>query len=144
MIDWLKDLVRPIRRTDPQFGRMRYLRDTCTWEGWTSFAPTGGQVEVLLSGDRTGPSEQQRQFVRTLETRYASIFPAVRSSLIEAVGPEAGISGLPVEFTLVAIDLPAELTDATTWELCYETEPKARFLAVEMKAWQPTNVSVDC
>jgi hypothetical protein len=32
MLEWWKDLVRPIRRTDSKFGELRYLRDARFWE----------------------------------------------------------------------------------------------------------------
>jgi hypothetical protein len=143
MIEWLKDMVRPIWLTDPQLGRMRYLRDTGTWEAWTEFPAVGRDVEVLLSGDVTGPTDDQRVFLQELKARYESIFTAVKSNLVEATSADA-LNAAAVEFTLVVVDLPAEVTDEMSWELCYETEPKARFLAIRMKGWVPTNVSEEC
>jgi hypothetical protein len=44
MFAWLKDLVHPIRKRDPRFGDMRYLRDAKFWEGTIAFQPTGRVV----------------------------------------------------------------------------------------------------
>jgi len=143
MIDWLKDMIRPIRLTDPQLGRMRYLRQTRTWEGWTEFPAVGRGVDVLLSGDVTGPTADQRVFLQELKARYEGIFPAVRSNLVEATAAGA-LSAAAVEFILVGLNLPAEVTDEMAWELCYETEPQTRFLAVQMKGWVPMDVSEEC
>jgi hypothetical protein len=46
MFEWWKDLVRPIRTTDPQFGKLRYLRDARFWEGQAVLSPIAAEVEV--------------------------------------------------------------------------------------------------
>ena len=144
MLQWLKDVIRPIRRQDQRFGPMRYLRDTRTWEGWTEFSPVKGNVEVLLSGGPEGPTENQRQFIELLESRYPALVSEVRAHPMEAAAAQPNINGDAVRFTLVAVDLPAEVTDDMSWELCYETEPKSWCFAVQMRGWMPRSVSVEC
>jgi hypothetical protein len=144
MIEWLKDIFSPIHAQDPDFGRMRYLRDSNTWEGHMQFSPIGGLVEILLSGGPSGPSQQQRTFLRAVETRYSELWPIVKAHLLEAAAPIPEVSATAQAFTLVAVDLPAEVDGNVSWELCYETEPKSWFFAVEMRGWAPMNVSAEC
>ena len=143
MLNWIKDLVRPIRLADPVLGTLRYLRDTRTWEGWIEFAPTGTQVEILLTGPLSGPSAEQRAFLSQLETRYADLWPRVERELREAV---PGDDQVPGRFVLKGIDLPETLSAETEWELCYESEPAAELscFAVQLQGWRPVNVSVEC
>jgi GT2 family glycosyltransferase len=138
MFDWLKDIVRPVWMDDPQLGRLRYFRDTRTWEGWIAFPPVGRQIEILLTGTHTGPTEHQREFLRALESRYEQLWEAVRPDLLEAAVSR------PKVFTLVGIDLPAVVDDGVEWELCYETEPESWLFTVQMRGWTPENVSVEC
>jgi hypothetical protein len=59
MLEWWKDLVRPIRTTDPQFGKLRYLRDARFWEGRATFSPIAAEIEVLIPGEPSGPADKQ-------------------------------------------------------------------------------------
>src|SRR5262245_16252125 len=123
---------------------MRYLRDTRRWEGWTEFAPVEGRVEVLLTGGHEGPSEAQRQFIKALESRYSALVPEVRANLLEAAAAHPDLGGRGVQFKLVAVDLPAEVTNEMAWELLDESEPKSWFYTVQMRGWVPVNVWVEC
>jgi hypothetical protein len=81
MLEWWKDLVRPIRRTDPQFGKLRYLRDARFWEGRAAFSPIASEVEVLIPGEPSGPADDQRAFFNDIRKRYDSLWPDVLTVL---------------------------------------------------------------
>jgi hypothetical protein len=143
VLNWLKDLVSPVRVADPVLGPLRYLRDTRTWEGWLAFGPTGTQVELLLSGPVTGPSAEQRLFLSQVQARYSELLPSLENELQQAV--PAGVA-VPGRFVLKAIDLPEELSGVPDWELCYEAEPAGdlSYFAVQLQGWRPVSVSVEC
>src|SRR5262245_51404557 len=122
MLAWLKDRFRPIRHGDPVLGNMRYLRDGQFWEGWTQFVPIGAEVEVLLSGAPLGPTEEQRAFLKAVEARYDSLWPAVEDQLREAASADPACRQ-GSRFVLKGIDLPEALGSEPTWELLYETDP---------------------
>lgn len=61
MFEWWKDVFRPLRIEDRDFGQMRFLRQTSTWECQAHFPPIKGPVEVLIEGDSTGPTASQRE-----------------------------------------------------------------------------------
>ena len=60
MLAWFKDLVAPIRTNDGTFGDMRYLRDSSMWEGNAHFGPVGHLIEILISSDERGPTDEHR------------------------------------------------------------------------------------
>lgn len=143
MLGWLKDLVRPIHRADAQFGNMRYVRDGSVWEGWARFPPIEGQVEVLLSGSLAGPTSEQRAFFGQLEAGYSALWPVVERELRQALAADLA-APQEARFLLKGIDLRELLGSLPEWELLYETEPPSWFFAVQMKGWQPVDVSVEC
>ena len=140
MLNWLRDLLQPIRVTDPVLGPLRYLRDTRTWEGWIDFRPVGHPVEVLLSGGPTGPEQAQKSLLQELAEKYVVLLPSVLGMLNDSAATH-GMQGR-LSFKLVAIDLP-ELAGAA-WELCFETEPPSAFYVVQMNGFSPVSASVEC
>jgi len=143
MLEWWKDLVRPIRRTDPQFGKLRYLRDARFWEGHAGFTPIGTEVEVLIPGEPSGPTDQQRAFFDDLQKRYDSLWPELHK-VLEAEARRLEIDSR--EFVLVCTDLPAPgVTSADCdWALSYETKPSSWHFTVRMTAWMPAEVVAEC
>lgn len=144
MLEWWKDLIRPIRIKDSRFGNLRYLRDARFWEGQAAFVPTHTVVEVLISGEPSGPTEQQRVFFDELEQRYNSLWPEVRKRL-ETEAQRAQIDGAR-EFILVCVDLPpaGSIGSDPEWALSYETDPRSWHFTVRMTGWTPADVVAEC
>lgn len=141
MLDWLKDLIQPLRREDRYFGTLRFLRDTRVWEGWIEFHPVGHRVEVLLSGTQEGKNDQQREFLIELEQQYVALAPTVMKLLSERAAHSSPVND--ASFKLVAIDLPDE-PQTSPWEMCFETEPPSDFFVVQMSGFTPQDVTVEC
>jgi hypothetical protein len=115
MLDWFKDLLRPIRRDDPDFGKMRFLRQSSTWECEAHFGPTSSRLEVLVFGDPAGPDPRQREIWRELSRHFESLHSQATVRIGEVVDslkiddfemglaavaiPEAGIEDFEVELT---------------------------------------------
>lgn len=144
MFEWWKDLIRPIRIKDSRFGNLRYLRDARFWEGQAAFVPTHTVVEVLISGEPSGPTEQQRVFFNELEQRYNSLWPEVRKRL-ETEAQRAQIDGAR-EFILVCVDFPpaGSIGSDPEWALSYETDPRSWHFTVRMTGWTPSDVVAEC
>lgn len=142
MFEWWKDLLRPIRRTDAQFGSLRYLRDARFWEGRGVFAPIAAEVEVLIPSEPSGPTDEQRAFFNEIQTRYESLWPDVLN-VLETEARRVEITSR--EFVLVCVDLPAPGGDAgQEWALSYETKPPSWHFTVQMRAWVPVEVIAEC
>ena len=96
MFEFWKDLFRPIRKRDPRFGSLRYLRDARMWEGNQHFAPVGHEVEVIVFGEAGGPTAGQHAFFDALAARYEGLWPAIRGllqALRESMDPESDVAG---------------------------------------------------
>lgn len=141
MLEWWKDLVRPIRRIDPQFGSLRYLRDARFWEGRAAFSPIDADVEVLIAGEPSGPTGEQRAFFDELQTRYDALWPDVLR-VMETEARRLEITSRA--FVLVCVDLPAPGDADGDWALSYETNPPSWHFTVQMKAWTPVEVLAEC
>ena len=141
MLEWWKDLFRPIRVSDRRFGQLRFLRDARFWEGRAAFRPTHGQVEVLIHGSRSGPTDAQRSFFDEVERRYTELWPAVLASL----GDESKrVELVASEFELVCVDIPETPGPTVEWQLSYETHPRSWHFTVTMQDWRPQSVLAEC
>jgi hypothetical protein len=143
MLEWWKDLVRPIQITDSQFGQLRYVRDARFWEGRVHFTPTRNEIEVLIDGSPSGPTEPQRAFFDEIQHRYDSLLTQVQPVL------EKEARRLEIDrrdFVLVGVSLPAASGETLKqhWELSYETTPSSWHFTVRMEAWSPAGVVADC
>lgn len=140
-LDWLRDVVSPIEREDPVFGRARFVRDAGFWEANLLFNPLGRNVEVLIRGTSEGPSEEQYRFFRNVEARYALLFPTIQDRLRQ----EAAKLEIPrVSFELASIAVPATLSERSEWELGYESSPPGWHFTVLFRGWQATEVVAEC
>ena len=142
MLEWLKDLVRPIRLEDPGFGPVRHFRDAKFWEGKTPFPPLGREVEVLIHGPEAGPSDAQRVFYKEVQDRYAALWPELERMLkAEAMEIEESHRA---RFCLLSVNVPAAPGQAVEWELSYETEPPSWHYTVTLQGWKPRAVLAEC
>jgi hypothetical protein len=144
MINWLKDLISPVRLTDPYFGSMRYLRDAQFWEAQRVFSPVGNTVEILAKSHLSGPTEKQRDFFVQLEARYESLWPGIRQRLMKEAQRSSAQSR---SFTLVTIDLPnsacLDVRPDCDWVLFYETLPAELNVSVHMRGWLLDHIVVE-
>ena len=142
MFEFWKDLFRPIRIEDPRFGTLRYLRDARMWEGELRFAPLDREVEVVIFGEASGPTDGQRAFYDEVEARYDGLWPTIRERL-ESAARDYGLDG-DQEFRLDGLSIPENPEEAADWDLSYETEPPSRYyFNVLFKGWTPMMVVVD-
>ncbi len=142
MFEFWKDLFRPIRKQDPRFGPLRYLRDARMWEGNRHFAPVGHEVGVVIFGEASGPTDRQCAFFDELAARYGGLWPAIRERL-DAAARDYGLEGA-TQFRFDGLSIPEQPGDTADWDLSYETEPPSRFyFNVLFKGWTPVMVVVD-
>jgi hypothetical protein len=141
MLAWFKDLIAPIHRDDPRFGVLRYLRDARFWEGKVPFRPTKRQIEVLVSGQPTGPTEDQRKFFDALEGRYDALWPAIKEKLDMESQRVGAVSH---DFELVSIRVPERFWQDAEWELSYETRSPLWHFTVRLRGWTPAEAIGEC
>lgn len=133
MFEWWQDLLRPVRRSDPDFGRMRFLRQTRTWECVAGLAPVRGRVEVLVDADAGGPSEEQRQRWRELPARYEELARQARP-MIASLAAEHGIEDFVHE--LACVSLPAASRSDADLELTFGNVSGPPQFDVAVRSWK--------
>lgn len=141
MLDWLKDVILPVRRHDPRFGAMRYLRAARFWEGKANFRATGERVEVLLCGNSSGPTSEQRIFFDELQETYESLWPLLR----EKLATEARKVGVAAsEFELVCVTIPEQPGPEAEWEMSYQTRPLSWHFTIRLRGRIPGEIVAEC
>ena len=133
MLSWVLDFLRPIRRSDPVLGELRFLRSGRMWEGAVEFGPTNSEVELIFYVSPLGPTEEHRRFFLALVDAYATLIPEVLRLLKQGEYPPEG------EVNLVAINLPSVFDPEPEWELTFEDSVPLQF-DVTMVGWRPVSV----
>jgi hypothetical protein len=134
-------LFSPIRKVDPFFGQLRYLRDAKFWEGKINFVPLQRRLEILIDGTAAGPSEEQAQLYKEIESRYNEIWPYVQDKL-KSEARNIKLENIK-SFELVCISITEDI-QTPTFELSYEARPPSWNFTVMMENWQPTNALAEC
>jgi hypothetical protein len=119
------------------------VRDARFWEGRALFTPTGTHIEVLIDGDVSGPTDQQREFYDDIEKQYESWWPPVLRAL-KREAAQLGVEGQRVVFVAISIGRPDGARVIREWELSYETTPKSWHFTVRMREWLPVAVVAEC
>ena len=141
-LEWLLDVVRPVRRSDAQFGQMRFLRQVQWWEATMRFEPIDAGVSLLIRAPRSGPTASQRGFVREFQSRYARLEPL----LVQELRVEADELGLPTttKFVLDFVEVPATHGTNARWRLGFRTVPPHSDFSLTMQDWEPVSAAHEC
>ena len=133
---------RPLRIIDPVFGSLRFQR-VGFWEGHVRFAPTQSEVEVLLDGGPSGPTEAQRHFFAELSSRFHVTLPTLVEVMRERLASHQGPprQAQTESFTLVCIGLPADPSASSSCELSFEDTSGFHY-TVPISGWAPGTVEL--
>lgn len=137
MFEWWKDVFRPLRVEDRDFGHMRFLRQTSTWECQAHFPPINGSVEVLIDGDSTGPTASQRETWQALASHYARLADEARVLIQKAVEDQQ-VDGF--EFHLAAISLPRDAASSDELELTFGNRSGPPQFDARVASWRVQDV----
>jgi hypothetical protein len=137
LFEWWKDVFRPLRIEDRDFGRMRFLRQTSTWECQAHFPPIDGPVEVLIEGDSTGPTASQRETWQALASHYARLADEARALIQKAVEAQQ-VDGF--ELHLAAISLPRDSASRYELELTFGNRSGPPQFDVRVASWRVQDV----
>lgn len=141
MLAWLKDLVTPLKIDDATFGQMRYLRDSRTWEAKPHFVPMNHAIEVLISSDEGGPTDEQRGFFAEIQRQYNSMWPAIAQRL-DLEASRVGIASK--DFDLVALTIPRRPGDQARWELFYDSRASTWHFRIQLQGLIVQGAVAEC
>ncbi len=123
---------KPREMTDTEFGSLHQIRDG--WEGHEFSLWGSAGLQVLVDAGDEGPSEEQRQFLRTLQGERASI----RGRVEEAVATHAAETTAvrPIVLRLTSFYIP-KLERHFTWRVWYEVEGEEHWsFGAEVRDWE--------
>ena len=142
---------KPQTIQDDFFGTLTFMsfKDSTKnyFEGKGKFKPTGDTIEYFVSGDLTGPTNDQREFYNKLQDTYDEITSKV-TPLIEDEfknwKDDFKIKDFKKEFKLVAVTIPRLQTKPTTWNMSFETiHDDNHQITVDFKDLEPDGIVID-
>lgn len=148
VVDALLSCFRPLRRTFPVFGRMRYMGGRVEyWEGKVEFPPTASTIEVFVDGSAVDGMETQREFFSRVLQEWPSLSQAIGRALSEGWQrhePRAPVK-LPWEhFMPSSLNIPKASFETAEWEISFVTTLDPGHLwSVHMRGDQPQAIVLD-
>lgn len=121
---------KPDKIEDEFFGTMTFFEfkkepQKNYFECKRHFEPTGRIIEIGIDGDKSGITDEQKDFFKSIEDNYPEICKAV-TPLIES---EFGywkegfqIHDFQKEFEAVYLSLPRSVTNPVVWEIAFESD----------------------
>jgi hypothetical protein len=140
--EWLKRTFVPLKRVDPRFGPIRFMRMSGAhgpsyWEGSGTFA--GEEVEYFVDADEPGPTAAQRALCDELEKRWRTIEPALaRFLLTNGTSAQFGTSSRELaQWSLGSIAFPGADARGEQLEVTYVECDGGELLVFEMDGFEP-------
>jgi hypothetical protein len=117
---------KPIVLNDPIFGEIK-SNGKGSFSCDCLFRPIHKKISCFIEADESGPTEEQRQFYKTIEDRYpelrAKIIPVMIDTFRNAY-EDFEIKDFDSEFVLSSISLPQTGTKPFVWDICYYRNDK--------------------
>ena len=106
---------------------------------FSSTSKTSGNYAV--DGKPIGPSAEQVEHYKAIESRYTTIWPQIEDKL-KSEARDTEFEDIK-SFELVCISIPEDPTSGS-FELSYETDPEAWHFTVTMENWVPSGIVAEC
>ena len=104
-------------------------------------------IDVLITVNEDGPTEEQKEFLKMLDKTYESIkkdiiLPYLKTELSEYV-EEAGLNDFDNSFELESISIEAYNNDLTEWSISYYSNPMKHSVTVYFTGMKPHSMTMD-
>jgi hypothetical protein len=136
---------------DEDFGEMRFYNSKKEadqyFEADGRFKPTDTNVEYLIPAPATGPSAEQRSFLRQLTGNYTGLIEKMKPLIREEFRDwkeNFSIVDFNKEFTPEAITIPDFRVGSIAWDICFTTtHDKNHWVIVNFIDFEPQSVLID-
>jgi hypothetical protein len=105
------------------------------WEGQGNFEPIQEQIEWFVTAGEEGPGEPQYAIFKSACERYGELRSKALSAIRESAKSAAEQQDIH-SLKLVAMDVPADLSQSSPWELSFVGS--AWHYAVQFIGWEPS------
>ena len=135
----------PLKLSDPVFGYIRFQK-VGFWEGKVQFKPLSSEIEVLIDGGATGPTEEQRRWFRIVEEKYLAALPQIIEAAMPRVrewNKELTNDRLLAELKLETISVNMCEPDAHEWDITFYSEPLEHWVNITLTEWTVNTTTID-
>lgn len=141
----IAEAFKPLTLNDPVFGTLRFQK-VGFLEGKVRFKPLSADVEVLVDGDSTGPTEEQRRWFKEVEDK----FPALLPDIVEGAMPQIREWNADLtkdkmlqELKLETISVNKCVPGKHEWDLTFNAESLEHWVNVSLIDWATTKTIID-
>ena len=135
----------PPTLSDSVFGTIRYQK-VGFWEGKVQFKPLSSEIEVLIDGDATGPTEEQRRWFRIVEEKYLAALPQIIEAAMPRVrewNKELTKEKLLAELKLETISVNKCEPGRHEWDITFYSEPLEHWVNITLIEWTGKSTTID-
>ncbi|MEQ3662314.1 MAG: hypothetical protein ABNG98_07835 [Flavobacterium sp.] len=111
------------------------------------FKPTDSIIEIGIEGNKTGPTELQKDFFKNIESEYEQIISSVKPMIereFQNWNKDFKIIDFSKEFKAVYLYLPRCENEHKAWEIAFESEHDLNHtFTITMSNLKPTEILID-
>ena len=135
----------PLKLSDPVFGYIRFQK-VGFWEGKVQVKPLSSEIEVLIDGGATGPTEEQRRWFRIVEEKYLAALPHIIEAAMPRVrewNKELTKEKLLAELKLETISVNKCEPETHEWDITFYSGTLEHWLNITLNEWSEKNTIID-
>lgn len=141
----IAESFKPIMLNDPVFGTLRFQK-VGFWEGKVQFKPLSSEIEVLVDGDATGPTEEQRRWFKEIEEKYTSFLPQIIDTAMPQIqewNKELTKEKMLKDLKLETISVNKCEPGKHEWDITFNSESLEHWVSVEFTDWTGNQTTID-
>ena len=136
---------------DADFGEMRFYKskkaDDEFFEAEGYFKPLNAKVGFIIQANETGPTKEQKLFLRFVEDNYEGLTEKMKPLIIDKFRnwkENFVIVDFNKEFTPESITIPRFTGKPLIWEICFTTTHDSNhWVTIDLTDFEPTGILVD-
>jgi hypothetical protein len=134
---------------DELFGELGYtkFKDSSKnfYDGEVKFQ--GILIGVNIDADENGPTNEQKDFFKNLNTEYNEIkeniiLPFLRNELEDNI-EDAGLNNFDNEFKFDGISIGRIKNIKTEWSITYDSKPMRHYVSIYFEGMKPKYITID-
>ena len=142
---------KPLIVNDDFFGALRFVdfKDPSKdyFEGNGHFTPTGNETEYLIQADKNGPTDEQKQFYRDLQSNFNQFVDKIKPLIEDEFRnwkEDFVIKDFNKEFELVCITIPRFDVRPLIWDMAFTTiHDENHHVTIDFIDFEPNGILID-
>lgn len=142
---------KPLIVNDDFFGALRFVdfKDPSKdyFEGKGHFTPTSSEIEYLIQADKDGPTDEQQQFYRDLQSNFNQFIDKMKPLIEDEFRnwkDDFVIKDFNKEFELVCITIPRLDVRPLIWDMVFTTiHDESHHVTIDFIDLEPNGILID-